>query len=643
MREAETILGIIRERGRRRLPLKDIYRLLYNRNLYLRAYGKLYRNDGAMTPGATPETVDGMSLGKIEAIIAALRQECYRWTPVRRTYVPKKSGKLRPLGLPSWSDKLLQEVIRSLLEAYYEPQFSARSHGFRAGRGCHTALTEITRYWHGVKWFIEGDLCACFDSLDHGILLAILCEQLQDNRFLTLMARLLEAGYLEDWRFNTTLSGVPQGSIVGPLLSNVYLDRLDRFVEAKLLPAYNCGKKRKPYPPYRALMAAARKKRATGEHEEARKLRQQAQSLPSRDPLDPDFRRLWYCRYADDWLLGFSGPRQEAEAIKEQLAEFLSQILKLELSQEKTLITHARTEAARFLGYEVIAQHADCKQHRSQRRRCINGVTGLRIPTEVIQAKCARYLRNGKPVHLSERMQDSDYSIVATYQAEYRGVVQYYRLAYNVDRLGRLRGIMQLSLAKTLAGKHKTRALQILRRHRTKVSTPHGEVTALEVVQERGKGQKPLVARFGGIELRRQQQAILDDQPKPIYNGRTELVQRLLARECELCGSPQDCEVHHVRKLANLDLPGRKEKAFWAKRMAARQRKTLVVCRHCHQAIHAGQAPKPLVTVEITGEPRATETGMRGSEGDRWKSAPRGNSPAVYPTNCSYSTRLARA
>jgi retron-type reverse transcriptase len=164
MRNAETILGIIRQRGQHKLPVTDAYRLLFQRDLYLRAYGKLYRNDGAMTPGATSETVDGMSLEKIDTIIDALRYERYRWTPVRRTYIPKKNGKRRPLGLPSWSDKLLQEVIRSLLEAYYDPQFSEHSHGFRPGRGCHSALREITQQGHATKWFIECDLCACFDS-----------------------------------------------------------------------------------------------------------------------------------------------------------------------------------------------------------------------------------------------------------------------------------------------------------------------------------------------------------------------------------------------------------------------------------------------------------------------------------------------
>jgi len=223
MRSAETVLGVIRERGRRRLPLEDMYRQLYNPDLYLRAYGRLYRNDGALTPGVTAETVDAMSLEKIDRIIAALRHERYRWTPGRRGYIEKKhSTKKRPLGVPTWSDKLLQEVIRQLLEAYYEPQFSQHSHGFRPQRGCHTALREIYHRWVGTKWFIEGDIAACFDSLDHPVLVSILREKIQDNRFLRLIEHLLRAGYLEEWQYNATLSGSPQGAGGSPILSHIY-------------------------------------------------------------------------------------------------------------------------------------------------------------------------------------------------------------------------------------------------------------------------------------------------------------------------------------------------------------------------------------------------------------------------------------
>src|SRR5436305_7085304 len=211
MRNADTTLAIIRERGKRGLHLEDVYRRLYNPDLYLRAYGRIYRNAGAMTRGTTEETVDGMSLEKIHKIIDLLRCERYRWTPVRRINIPKRNGKTRPLGIPTWSDKMLQEVMRSLMEAYYEPQFSPNSHGFRPKKGCHTALKDIFHGWTGMKWFIEGDIKGCFDNIDHTILLSILREKFHDNRFLTLIENLLEAGYLEQWNYYPTLTGTPQG------------------------------------------------------------------------------------------------------------------------------------------------------------------------------------------------------------------------------------------------------------------------------------------------------------------------------------------------------------------------------------------------------------------------------------------------
>ncbi|MEO2088940.1 MAG: reverse transcriptase/maturase family protein, partial [Gemmataceae bacterium] len=244
MRNAETILGIIHDRGKRGLPLEDVYRQLYNPGLYLRAYGRIYRNDGAMTKGATAETADGMSMKKIGAIIDDVRQERYRWTPVRRTYIPKANGKMRPLGIPTWSDKLLQEVLRSLLEAYYEPQFSDQSHGFRPERGCHTCLSEIQRNWTGTKWYIEGDIKGCFDNIDVDALLKILSEKILDQRFLRLLRNLLGAGYLEDWRYQPTRSGTPQGGVISPILSNIYLSKFDEFVSTVVIPRHTRGLRR---------------------------------------------------------------------------------------------------------------------------------------------------------------------------------------------------------------------------------------------------------------------------------------------------------------------------------------------------------------------------------------------------------------
>jgi group II intron reverse transcriptase/maturase len=324
MRDAETILAIIRDRGSRGLPLENIYRLLYNPALYLRAYARLYPNKGALTQGSTEETVDGMSVAKIHQLIDDLRYERYRWTPVRRVYIPKHSGALRPLGIPTWRDKLLQEVLRSILEAYYEPQFSTRSHGFRPNRGCHTALRDVQTYWVGTRWIIEGDIKGYFDTIDHTILLEILGEKLHDQRLLRLLRHLLESGYLEDWRYHKTYSGTPQGGVISPLLANIYLDRFDKYIETVLIPAHTRGEHRADNRAYIKVVNARWHAKQCGLKAKAKALYKQMQRLPSGDPRDPNYRRLRYVRYADDWMLGFIGPRHEAEAIKQQVASYLS-------------------------------------------------------------------------------------------------------------------------------------------------------------------------------------------------------------------------------------------------------------------------------------------------------------------------------
>lgn len=587
MQNAEALLGIIRDHGSRGLPLERLYRQLFNRELYLLAYGRIYRNKGAMTPGTTPETVDGMSLAKIDAMIDELRRERYRWTPVRRMYIPKKGGKVRPLGIPTWSDKLLQEVVRLILEAYFEPQFSDHSHGFRPGKGCHTALREILHNWVGTTWLVEGDIHACFDSLDHTVLLSILAERIHDGRFLRLIDELLKAGYLEDWKLHATLSGSPQGGIVSPILANIYLDRLDSFIETTLLPMYNRGTRRRVNPTYSRLQSKSQRLRRQGRREEAAELRKQLRVMPSLDFRDPEYRRLRYLRYADDFALGFSGPRAEAEAIKQRLAEYLRDHLKLELSESKTLITHARTGVARFLGYEVhVIQNDRLRDKRGV--RTANGNIGLRVPVEVARAKCSRYVRNGKPIHQAALVNNTVFNTVAQYQQEFRGVVEYYRLAYNLHQFNRLKWVMEQSLTMTLARKLRTTVYKVYDRFRATLSDQYGSHPILQVTLPR-EGKRPLVARWGGISLRRRIDATLDDNPKPVWSdSRSELVQRLLARVCELCGAEIPGEVHHVRALKDLQRGGQDGRPQWTEVMAARRRKTLVVCGTCHDDIHRG-------------------------------------------------------
>jgi group II intron reverse transcriptase/maturase len=389
MQDAGTVLAVLRERGRKGLPCHELYRQMFNKSLYLLAYGNIYPNKGAMTPGASDETADGMSEGKIDLVIKEMRAERYRFAPARRVFIPKKNGKLRPLGLPSWSDKLVGEVVRLLLEAYYEPSFSDHSHGFRKGRGCHTALREIQQTWTGTVWFIEGDISDCYGSVDHEILMGILAGKIRDNRFLRLIRNMLKAGYLEDWQYRDTLSGVPQGGVVSPVLSNVYLHKLDEFVEKELIPQYTRGTRRKDNPGYGRIKQRRASARKRGDREQARKLSREMRALPAKDPMDPGYRRLRYCRYADDHLLGFAGPKAEAEQIKAKLAVFLREELALELNPGKTLITHARTSAARFLGYRITVRHCDTKL--TEDRRSVNGSVALQVPPDVIRAKCAPY------------------------------------------------------------------------------------------------------------------------------------------------------------------------------------------------------------------------------------------------------------
>ncbi|MCA1675555.1 MAG: maturase, partial [Actinobacteria bacterium] len=560
---------------------------LFNPQLYLLAYGRLYSNKGAMTPGPDDETVDGMSLGKIGRIIDALRHERFRFKPVRRTYIPKKNGKKRPLGLPSWSDKLVGEVIRLLLEAYYEPQFSDLSHGYRSNRGCHTALSEVTTHWTGTKWFIEADISDCFGSLDHEILLSVLAENVHDGRFLRLLRNMLQAGYLEDWVWNTTLSGAPQGGVASPILSNIYLHKLDSFVEKVLVPEHTRGMSRAPNPEYREAEKQLARLRRRGDRPAVHALRKQMRKIPSKDTADPAFRRLRYVRYCDDHLLGFTGPKAEAEEIKIRVATFLREELKLELSQEKTLITHARTGAARFLGYEITIQHADHKV--TGKSRSVNGIVGLRVPRDVIKAKCAPYLKLGKPERRPQMVHDDDHTIVRIFGAEYRGLVEYYLLAGDVYRLNRLERVMKTSMLKTLACKHDSTVTKMADRYKTTIATPYGPRRCFEVSVERD-GRKPLIARFGGIPLRRKKNAVLTDRiPPPVTVRRKELVTRLQAARCELCKQTGIVEAHHVRKLADLERPGRPQ-PVWDQLMAKRRRKTLIVCAGCHAAIHHGRS-----------------------------------------------------
>jgi group II intron reverse transcriptase/maturase len=584
--------AIHKERGRRGLKLERLYRELYDVDRYLQAYGKLYRNNGAMTPGVTPETVDGTSVEKMELIIQTLQDGSFGWMPTKRIYIPKKNGKMRPLGLPTWSDKLVQEVIRSLLEPYFEAKFRDSSHGFRPNRGCHTALQACRKKFRGSNWFIEGDIKGCFDNIDHEVLTDILRQSIDDERFLRLIQEMLEAGYIEEWTRHETYSGTPQGGVTSPLLANVYLHALDEFVEDVLIPKYTRGEQRKFNREYMSVCGKMQKAKKRGNWDEWWELKKVQRTLPSLNNFDPGFRRLEYVRYADDFILALIGPKSEAEDIKQQVGDFLRSTLKLEMSPEKTLITHARSEKARFLGYDITIMHDNDKMSTGSNlqgkfvRRCINGGVMLSVPWEKIDGKCHEFKKGDRIRKRLDQMVNEDFSIVAWYGTVFRGVAEYYCMAHDrAKKLSKLKRVMQTSMLKTLAAKHKSSLSEMARRYRVQLSTIDGEFTAYQVVIQR-EGKDPLVATFGGFSLGRQDKAI-NDVPSRNRNGRTEILERLLADKCEYCQKEGDCQVHHIRKLAAL--LKQKKVTGWKRLMVIRKRKTLVLCRECHSALHAGR------------------------------------------------------
>jgi group II intron reverse transcriptase/maturase len=600
MQKAEQILQAIRKLGVQRAPLTRVYRALYSEDLYLAAYNKIYRNQGAMTPGSENDTVDGMSLKRIRRIIEELRCERFRFKPARRTEIPKKSGRgKRKLGLPNFTDKLVQEVLRLILEAYYEPRFRDSSHGFRPQRGCHTALKHIKESFRASAWLIEGDIKGCFDNIDHTTLLTILARDIHDGRLLNLVRLGLEAGIMEGWEYHRTYSGTPQGGILSPLLANLYLNELDAFVEEVLIPQYTKGEKRARNKAYIRICSAITDAREKGDQERAEQLTQQQRKLASVDTHDPNFRRLHYVRYADDFILSVIGTRQEAETIKHEIGEFLRLHLKLEMSTEKTLITHARTEHARFLNYSISIWQSDGKltrknNKRATKMRATNGDVRLGIPYGLVTEVAQRYMQKGIPVADAAMLAFSDAHIIDNYQSRYRGLAEYYKYATDRYRLNYLKGVMQSALVKTLMKKYKLNITSVYRKYRGTVEVEGRQYRTLQVEVPTKRDERTIY--WGAISLKTVKVGTgrLDDSKFVSFAYRSDLIQRLQADQCELCGSREKCEVHHVRKLADLKRrwAGRTEKPEWVTRMIAMERKTLVLCFECHRKLHAGE-PTP--------------------------------------------------
>ncbi|WPQ62035.1 reverse transcriptase domain-containing protein [Chitinophaga sancti] len=568
--------------------------------MYYTAYQNIYAKPGNMTEGISDNTIDQMSLTRIETLINTIRDESYHPLPARRAYILKKNGKKRPLGISVFEDKLLQEVIRMVLEAIYENSFSPTSHGFRPQRSCHTAIMQIKRTFTGAKWFIEGDISGFFDNINHDVLINILKEKIDDDRFIRLIRKFLNAGYVEDWVFHNTYSGTPQGGIASPILANIYLDKLDKYME-EFKKRFDTGKAKRENPVQSRLW---RRKEMFVQQLQIEKEPQQRTALiraikaiekeraliPPRDEMDNNYRRLQYVRYADDFIVGVISNLEDCRTIKQDIKNFLNDKLKLELSNEKTLITHANSPA-KFLSYYLTISKSNLTKRNSKGalRRDYNKRLVVKIPPDTIKKKLIDYRvikfknNNGMEKWVSyyrpNLLYKDDLELLQQYNAEIRGFYNYYSLALNASSVHSFKYIMEYSMYKTFAAKYQTSVYKICSKY------IKNDVFTVNYINKKGNVRSQFFYETGFKQKPKAIMYNVDIIPQVAYTyGTTSLIDRLKARKCELCESVDDLEMHHIRKMSDI----KKGKQHWEKMMIARRRKTMAVCKSCHQKIHNG-------------------------------------------------------
>lgn len=600
MRNPERVLNsLTRHSDDASYKYERLYRILFNEEMFYVAYQRIYAKPGNMTVGSDGKTIDEMSLSRIERLITSLKDESYQPQPSRRVYIPKKNGKMRPLGVTAFNDKLVQEVVRMILEAIYEGSFERSSHGFRPNRSCHTALTQIKRTFNGAKWFIEGDIKGFFDNIDHDVLINVLKERISDERFLRLIRKFANAGYVEDWKFHKTYSGTPQGGIISPILANIYLDKLDKYME-EYITNFDCGKERKRNLECRRLESKKRKtvKRLRSVEDESERIELMEQikaiskqifQIPYGNEMDQDYKRMKYVRYADDFIIGIIGSKDEARKVKEDIAKYLCDKLKLELSEDKTLITHSEKPAL-FLGYEIAVWKSNFIKRNASGNlsRTVNKIVRLGIPKnkikqklleyDAVEMKCHNGVERWKPKARSILIDNESLEILYRYNAEIRGLYNYYALANNCSTLNSFKYIMEYSMYKTFAWKYRTSVKKLCKKYKK------DGVFTISYTDSKGRSKQATFYNKGFRKRTPDVESKYDNLPNVAFGlSKTSLTDRLKAKKCELCGATEKVEMHHVRKLKDL-----KGKTDWQKAMIARQRKTIAVCRLCHMKIHYG-------------------------------------------------------
>jgi group II intron reverse transcriptase/maturase len=574
---------------------KDIFRILWKDEVWIAAYEKLKGNKGALTPGSTPETMDGMSLKRLKRLKEKVCAEAYTFKTVKLTYIPLANGKKRPVGLPTANDKIVQEVIRMILEAIYDPVFSNLSFGFRTGLGCHDALDHVERRFRWVDYVVEGDIEQAYPTIDHHILVTILKKRIDDPRFIRLVWKLLGCGVLFEERTTWSKTGVPQGSIVSPMLANIYYHELDEFV-LKLKERVETPKsdrKSRKSPAYKALeykISKVHKKMRNHEPQssERQKLAKKLKSLRmerlNTQGLKDKVTRIEYVRYADDWMIGISGNRNLASKIKDQVADFMKSTLAQKLHPVKTKVTDLRVGNAQFLGYEIfLPKNRPISEYKGKGVRTIRrGQPQLRFDLPVNKIT-KRYAERGYFKQLTDRVRPTsrasytvleDHVIVSHYRSVWLGLLNYYSGCTNRGRLQYIHYLLHMSCAMTLGHRHRMSCSKIFRKHgkNLTIKIPHTEKTVSFPYKTSWKISERRWLHGKEVCI-------------PTHRYANLVARSSLGLPCAICDSAEGpIEMHHVKHVRK---QGFRYKGFH-EQMALLNRKQIPLCKNCHKKVHAG-------------------------------------------------------
>lgn len=571
--------------SQRNARAKHLWKLVGNIELWIAAYRKLAASEGSMTHGGAKGTIDGTSLKSIEGLRDAVVKKRYVHGITRRVNIPKPKGGHRSLGIPEFRDRLVQEVLRTILETIYEPRFMENSHGFRPRRSQHTCLRQIRRDFGGAKWIIEGDISKCFDEIKHAVIRKCLNKTIEDKEFTEFLYSSLKTKLLMPRGIVSDRTvGTPQGGVFSPLICNIVLHQLDLYL-SRVKRIVEKGSKRRINPAYDLLRRAGK----LG----------QARTVGASDPMDPGFVRLNYVRYADDFIIGITGPKILAIHIKSHVTGFLSRRLGLELSQQKTLISNLRTEAVDFLGYKIKKgkpYKVTAKRHFGSKTKIIHKVFPGSLQLWVDMQKVLTNLQHkgfaklGVPVPNFRYLHQTQEHCLNDANAIIRGLANYYKLSdHGRSCINRVSFTLRYSLAKLFAAKFKLKTA-------SRVFAKAGKDLSKPLKQSHGQGNGVLpgvlYTKYQSIPkpdtrpLARKWNPWSSNEchiPYPLtkWTGFSIRGRKSLQAKCAQCSRSDNVEMHHVRALKDL-----KNKTPIEKAMIASKRKQIPLCRACHNKVH---------------------------------------------------------